>query len=104
MQTIPFNELRAHLAQTLREVEAARDPVVISRRGKAAAVLMSWEQYRRLTDPPFDLGAALDAWRAAHAPQAGEPDEPGDDPWAGVRDADPAGGRAPVDFDADPAA
>lgn len=100
MQTIPFNELRAHLAQTLREVEATREPVVISRRGKAAAVLMSWAQYERLREPEFDLGAALDAWRAGAAAGAAESDD--DDPWAAVRDADPAGGRAPVDFNACP--
>lgn len=100
MQTIPFNALRAHLAQALREVEASREPIVISRRGKAAAVLMSWARYERLSEPAFDLGAALDEWRTGSAPAGEEADG---DPWAGVRDADPASGRMPVDFDADPA-
>ena len=51
MQTIPFNELRAHLAQVLDAVEAGQEPVVISRRGKAAAVLVSCAQYERLDRP-----------------------------------------------------
>ena len=34
MQTIAFNELRAHLAASLRGIEARQEPVVISRRAR----------------------------------------------------------------------
>lgn len=98
MQTIPFNELRAHLAQVLDAVEAGQEPVVISRRGKAAAVLVSCAQYERLDRPGFDLTLAIDAWRAAHRPDA---QGGSDDPWAAVRDRSLSGGRAPVDFEAE---
>ena len=96
MQTIPFNELRSQLARTLREIEANQESVVISRRGKAAAVLMSYAQYEQLGKPPFDLAAAIDDWRARHGPAPSDPD---DDPWADVRGREAQGGRKPVDFD-----
>ena len=86
MQTIAFNELRAHLAATLRDVETRQEPVVISRRGKATAVLMSYAQYEQLGKRPFSLAAALEAWRAGHGPADDAPD---DDPFADVRDTSP---------------
>ena len=98
MQTIPLNELRAHLAQTLHKVEASQEPIVISRRGKAAAVLMSYAQYEQFGKPPFDLAAAIDEWRATHGPDSSDLD---DNIWAGIRDREATGGRKPVDFDAE---
>ena len=86
MQTIAFNQLRAHLAATLRDIEVRQEPVVISRRGKATAVLMSYAQYEQLGKRPFSLAAALDGWRAEHGPADDEPD---DDPFANVRDLSP---------------
>jgi prevent-host-death family protein len=71
MQTIPFSEARAHLAEALRKMELAQEPVLISRRGQAAGVLMPVAQYRRLSGS--SLGAApgfsarLAQWRSAHA-------------------------------------
>ena len=47
--TIAFTDLRTHLAETLRALDQAAEPVFISRRGEPAAVLMSLAQYRRLT-------------------------------------------------------
>ena len=86
MRTIAFNELRARLAATLRDIEVRQQPVVISRRGKATAVLMSYAQYERLGKRPFSLAAAIDEWRAEHGPAGDEPD---DDPFADVRDPSP---------------
>ena len=86
MQTIPFTELRYRLAETIRTVEATQEPLILSRRGKAKAVLMSYAQYQRLTAPTFDLGAAIAAWRADFGPR---PEDPDDDPYLHVRDLSP---------------
>lgn len=82
MQTLPLTDVRAHLADTLREAETAQEPVVISRRGQPAGVLMSWNQYRRLAAEHEGFAARLQRWRAEHAAGADEAD-----PFAGVRDA-----------------
>jgi prevent-host-death family protein len=93
--TIAFTDLRTHLAETLRALDQAAEPVFISRRGEPAAVLMSLAQYRRLTAQADGPLARLQAWRQAHpahadGPAAGEPSST--DPWADVRDRHP--GRA----------
>lgn len=82
MQTIPFSEARAHLAEALREVAASQEPVMISRRGQAAGVLMPIAKYRQLcgtdgTNARFT--AQLSKWRAQHAqPEQGEDFSPPD--------------------------
>ena len=86
MQTIPFTELRDHLAETMRTVETTQEPLILSRRGKAKAVLMSYAQYQQLTAAPFDLGAAIAEWRAEFGPR---PEDAQDDPYARVRDPSP---------------
>jgi prevent-host-death family protein len=55
--TIPFTDLRARLAETLRALKQASEPLFISRRGEPAAVLMSVAQHRLLT------GQAQGHWR-----------------------------------------
>lgn len=91
--TIPFTDLRAHLAETLRALEQAAEPVFISRRGEPAAVLMSLAQYRRLTGQADGPLARLVAWRQAYPPGSTH-DTPDTTPeaWADVRDRTP--GRA----------
>lgn len=83
MHTLPLTDVRAHLADTLREAENAQEPVVISRRGQPAGVLMSWTQYQRLAAEHEGFAARLQRWRAEHAGG----DDSGD-PFADVRDAD----------------
>ncbi|WP_454739710.1 type II toxin-antitoxin system Phd/YefM family antitoxin [Cupriavidus necator] len=63
MQSIPFSEARAHLADALRGVEVAQEPLMISRRGQAAGVLMSWSQYRQLVGSSSGFSARLTEWR-----------------------------------------
>ena len=82
MQEIPFSQARAHLADTLRRVEIANEPALISRRGQAAAVLMSVAQFQRLSGPSQDFAGQLRAWRQQYLAVP-------DDPWAGVRDRSP---------------
>lgn len=100
MQTIPFSEARAQLAETISELDRRGEPVLISRRGQAAAVLMSVAQYQRLVDRCDNPAARLEAWRSENAEALTEwSAEP--DPWADVRDRRPA---RPVDWADAPAA
>jgi len=88
MQVLPFSEARAQLAQALRRVEAGDQPFSISRRGQVAGVLMSFEQYQRLSGKPTGFAEKLQAWRTHYL----TPDQAGlvEDPFAGVRQLDAA--------------
>ena len=44
---IPITDLRQSAATVLRRVRASREPVFITQRGRAAAVMMSTEEYER---------------------------------------------------------
>ena len=46
-EIIPVSDLRQDAAATLKRLEHSRDPIVITQRGRAAAVLMSVESYER---------------------------------------------------------
>jgi len=81
MQSIPFSEARAHLAETLRLVESSQNPLLISRRGQDVGVLMSIEQYQQLATSPSSFSARLNQWRTTYA-QSGL----NDDPFNNVRD------------------
>lgn len=95
MQSIPFSEVRAHLADTLREVETAQEPLLISRRGETAGVLMSWSQYRQLSAARRGFGARLQQWRAECLPLSLPSDADADaaapdaDPFTNLRDPSP---------------
>jgi prevent-host-death family protein len=44
---IPVTDLRQDAAAALKRLQASRQPVVITQRGRAAAVLLSMEEYER---------------------------------------------------------
>jgi len=44
---IPITDLRQDAAAALKRVQASKQPVVITQRGRAAAVLLSVEAYQR---------------------------------------------------------
>jgi prevent-host-death family protein len=44
---IPITDLRQDAAAALKQVKASQQPVVITQRGRAAAVLLSLEAYER---------------------------------------------------------
>jgi len=99
MNSIPYSDLRAHLAETLKQLEVREEPLFISRRGEHAAVLMSVPQYERLQRGQGGFGQALLAWRERHAAElAAEDDESWQDPFADVRDRGADGGRPPMDW------
>lgn len=91
MQSIPFSQARAHLADTLSRVALSSEPTLISRRGHAAAVLMSMPQFERLSGPAKGFADRLKAWRATSLAEIVESTNATDttDPWAQVRDASP---------------
>lgn len=78
MRTIPFPEARAHLADALRGLEVAQEPLMISRRGQAAGVLMSWSQYRQLVGSSSGFSARLAEWRKKHVTEEEQGDQQGD--------------------------
>lgn len=82
MQTLPFSEARAQFAEALRSVEAGNEPVLISRRGQAAGVLMSVEQYRELGGDHGFI-ASLQRWRDEYLADVVDADAA--DPFDGLR-------------------
>lgn len=88
MQILPFSEARAQLAQALRSVEAGNEPFSISRRGQVAGVLMSFEQYQRLSGEATGFAGKLQAWRSQYL--ASGQVEQHEDPFADVRQQDAA--------------
>lgn len=68
METIPFTQFRSHLAQTLEAVDRGSDTCVISRRGRPAGVLMSYESYLGLTQGQRGFAARLAQWRQVAQP------------------------------------
>jgi prevent-host-death family protein len=75
MQAIPFSEARAHLAETLQHIESGGSPVFISRRGKAAAVLMSVATYQQISGVEQGFSERLAAWRQIHIKELAVEDE-----------------------------
>jgi prevent-host-death family protein len=61
MKTVSASEMKLHLGRYLSEV--AREPVLIEKNDRPAAVLLSFEEYARLE-------ALDDAWWAARASEA----------------------------------
>jgi prevent-host-death family protein len=45
--TIPITDLRHDAAAALKHIKSSKQPVVITQRGRAAAVLLSMEAYER---------------------------------------------------------
>ncbi|OIQ71143.1 antitoxin YefM [mine drainage metagenome] len=86
MQTLPFSEARAQLANALRSVEAGNAPFSISRRGQVAGVLMSFEQYQRMSGTATGFAERLKHWRCEQLPVLAGIAE--DDPFAQVRQTD----------------
>ena len=102
MDSIPYSDVRAQLAETLKRLEVREEAIYISRRGQPAGVLMSVAQYRRLQGEPADFGSAYITWRkrferdlAAHAAQEWP------DPFADVPDRSADGGRPPFEWPQD---
>ena len=46
-ELIPISDLRQSAAAVLKKLRNSRDPVVVTQRGRAAAVLLDFEEYER---------------------------------------------------------
>jgi prevent-host-death family protein len=46
-EIIPITDLRQDSSAVLKRLRASRDPVIITQRGRAAAVMLSVEEYER---------------------------------------------------------
>ena len=60
---VPVSEFKAHAAQWLETAKAG--PVVVTQNGKAAAVLLSPEEYDRLTERDRFIAAVNEGLKAA---------------------------------------
>jgi antitoxin Phd len=67
MQTVPISEIRKRQNEILTQLNAG--PVILTQRGRAAAVMVSPEQWDRLIERLRDLEEALDV-RAAQEIEA----------------------------------
>lgn len=47
-EIIPVSHLRQHAAEVLRGVQQSKEPVVITQRGRAAAVMLSIDEFERV--------------------------------------------------------
>ncbi|MBM4377610.1 MAG: type II toxin-antitoxin system Phd/YefM family antitoxin [Deltaproteobacteria bacterium] len=64
---VPIGELKAHLAERIRDVRANQRPLVVTQNGKATAVIMSPEEFDRLTGEARFIAAVHDGLAEADA-------------------------------------
>jgi prevent-host-death family protein len=57
---VPIGELKAHLSQKIRELRGTHRPLVVTQNGKAAAVMLSPEDFDRLTTQARFVAAVQD--------------------------------------------
>ncbi len=55
-EIIPVTDLRQDAAAVLKRVQSSQQPLVITQRGRAAAIMLSVEAYERLTQSQEVLG------------------------------------------------
>lgn len=60
---VPIAELKAHLSEKIRGLRARHRPLVVTQNGKAAAVLLSPEDFDRLTNQARFVAAVEDGLR-----------------------------------------
>jgi len=83
-QQYSIAEARDRLPGIVHEVEDGA-PVELTRRGKPVAVIVSIDDFRRMSSKRPDFWELYQQWR-----QSGDPsDLEGDDPFANVRDRSP---------------
>jgi antitoxin YefM len=71
MRTTSYSDFRRKLAENMDRVSADQEPVLITRdRGKAAAVLMSLEDYASFEETRYLLRSPRNAERLTEAMQA----------------------------------
>ena len=83
-------EARNQFAALVRDAEESNQPVQVTRRGQAVAVILSAEEYGRLlaNQPERDFWVAYEEWRQKW--QVPELDLDPEEIWGDVREATPA--------------
>jgi prevent-host-death family protein len=74
---VPIGELKAHLSERIRDLRGRRRPLVVTQNGKAAAVLLSPEEFDRLTSQSRFVAAVQEGLDQADAGKVVEHDELG---------------------------
>lgn len=74
---VPIGELKAHLSEKIRALRGRRRPLVVTQNGKAAAVLLSPEDFDRLTTQASFVAAVQDGIRDLDAGRVVSNDELG---------------------------
>jgi prevent-host-death family protein len=67
-KTLPISEVKAHLPKLVRGVAESEEEVVVTRNGKPAAVLVSYDEYERLKET-LDVLSDPDLMRQIRASQ-----------------------------------
>lgn len=57
---VPLNEFKAHLSEKLRELKQRQRPFIVTQNGRAAAVVLSPEEFDRLVNQRRLLAAVSD--------------------------------------------
>lgn len=74
---MPIAELKAHLSERIRDLRANRRPLVVTQNGKAAAVMLSPEEFDRLNSQAQFVAAVHEGLEQAEAGKVVEHDEVG---------------------------
>jgi prevent-host-death family protein len=74
---VPIGELKAHLSERIRDLRGRRRPLVVTQNGKATAVLLSPEEFDRLTSQARFVAAVQEGLDHADAGKVVEHDEVG---------------------------
>ena len=74
---VPIGELKAHLSERIRDLRGRRRPLVVTQNGKAAAVLLSPEEFDRLTSQAGFVAAVREGLEQADAGKVVDHDEVG---------------------------
>jgi antitoxin YefM len=67
MNAITYTTVRAHLADTMDRVCEDHEPIIITRNGEQAVVMMSLEDYKALEETAYLLRAPKNARRLLEA-------------------------------------
>ncbi len=73
MQELQLRDVKATLSSVVDQVEEG-EQVIITKHGRRAAVILSWDEYQRITKPIPSFG-----WLLSHAPVEDEGDIPARD-------------------------
>jgi len=64
---VPIGELKAHLAERIRDLRSSQRPLVVTQNGKATAVMLSPEEFDRLTEEARFIAAVREGLEQADA-------------------------------------